>query len=251
MELKDFFAVNRRVALAFSGGADSSYLLYEAVRNNADVTAYYVRSQFQPQFEFEDAKRLCAELGARLSVIDADILSCAAVAANPPDRCYHCKKQIMGLILAQAARDGYDILIDGTNASDSGGDRPGMRVLSEKGILSPLRLCGITKPLVRENSKAAGLFTWDKPAYACLATRVRTRECITEEKLQSIEKSEDFLFSLGFTDFRVRCSNGSALLQFTKPQLDTAREKLPLIERELGKYFDGVRLDDVPREASV
>lgn len=100
----------------------------------------------------------------------------------------------MGLILAQAARDGYDILIDGTNASDSGGDRPGMRVLSEKGILSPLRLCGITKPLVRENSKAAGLFTWDKPAYACLATRVRTRECITVEKLQSIEKARIFCF---------------------------------------------------------
>ncbi len=251
MELKDFFADTRRAALAFSGGADSSYLLYEAVKSNADVTAYYVRSQLQPRFEFEDAKRLCSELGVRLCVIDADILSCSAVAANPPDRCYHCKKRIMGLIRAQAARDGYEILIDGTNASDSGSDRPGMRVLREDGIFSPLRLCGITKRQVRENSRAAGLFTWDKPAYACLATRVRTGECITEEKLQSIEKSEDFLFTLGFSDFRVRCSDGDALLQFTKPQLDAAREKLPIMERELRKYFDCIMLDDTPREASV
>lgn len=251
MELKDFFREHDRLALAFSGGADSAYLLYAAAKYGADITAYYVRSQFQPEFEYQDALRLADELGVRLRVLSADVLSDDDIASNPPERCYHCKKRIMGLIKSAAARDGYDVIIDGTNASDNGADRPGMRVLREYGILSPLRCCGITKPELRELSRAAGLFTWDKPAYACLATRIKSGERITAQKLARAEESEDFLFSLGFTDFRVRCSNGSALLQFTKPQLDTAREKLPLIERELRKYFDGVRLDDVPREASV
>ena len=142
MELKDFFREHDRLALAFSGGADSAYLMYAAVKNGADITAYYVRSQFQPEFEYQDALRLADELGVRLRVLNADVLSDDNIASNPPERCYHCKKRIMGLIKSAAARDGYDVIIDGTNASDDGADRPGMRVLREYGILSPLRRCG-------------------------------------------------------------------------------------------------------------
>ena len=104
----------------------------------------------------------------------------------------------MSTILAAAREDGYPVLLDGTNASDEAGDRPGMRALSELGVLSPLRLCGLTKPEIRRLSKVAGLFTWSKPAYACLATRVKTGEPIRPETLRAVEESEDFLFSLGF-----------------------------------------------------
>ncbi len=251
MELKDFFREHDRLALAFSGGADSAYLMYAAAKNGADITAYYVRSQFQPEFEYQDALRLADELGVRLRVLSADVLSDDNIASNPPERCYHCKKRIMGLIKSAAAQDGYDVIVDGTNASDDGADRPGMRVLREYGILSPLRFCGITKPKLRELSRAAGLFTWDKPAYACLATRIKTGERITAQKLTRAEESENFLFSLGFTDFRVRCDNDCALLQFTAAQLPAAHEKSGEILRELGKRFSLVRIDDNPREASV
>ncbi len=251
MELKEFFENHSKAALAFSGGADSSYLLYAATRCGADVTAYYVRSQFQPEFEYRDAVRLAGELGAKMRVLNADVLAADEVASNPPNRCYFCKKQIMGLIKSAARQDGYDLIIDGTNASDDGGDRPGMRVLSENGILSPLRICGITKPEVRALSKRAGLFTWDKPAYACLATRIKSGEQITAQKLIRVERSEDLLFSMGFTDFRVRCSGDSAMLQFTAAQLPSAYEKQTEIVRELGKSFSTVHIDDNPREASV
>ena len=250
MELKDFFREHDRLALAFSGGADSAYLMYAAVKNGADITAYYVRSQFQPEFEYQDALRLADELGVRLRVLSADILSDDDIASNPPERCYHCKKRIMGLIKSAAARDGYDVIIDGTNASDDGADRPGMRVLREYGILSPLRRCGITKPELRELSRAAGLFTWDKPAYACLATRVPAGEEITGEKLHAVEQSEAYLFSLGYTDFRVRLRDGGALLQLTAKQHERAENEFELIKSELKKYFNIIRIDPNVREES-
>lgn len=103
----------------------------------------------------------------------------------------------MGAIRAAAVADGYETMIDGTNASDECGDRPGMKVLEEQHILSPLRICGLTKSDVRRLSKEAGLFTWDKPAYACLATRILAGEKITAEKLKAIEESEAVLFAHG------------------------------------------------------
>lgn len=156
----------------------------------------------------------------------------------------------MGAIRAAAAADGYDTLIDGTNASDDGGDRPGMKVLREQNILSPLRLCGITKSEVRARSREAGLFTWNKPAYACLATRVPTGERISGEKLEAVEKSEEYLFSLGFTDFRVRLRDGGALLQFTAKQQEKAQSELEKIKAELSKYFGVIKLDPKARAES-
>ena len=251
MKLNEFFTEHNKIALAFSGGADSSYLLYAAKESSADVQPYYVKSQFQPEFEHEDARRLAAELGVMLREISVDVLQLDEVTDNPSNRCYYCKKCIMGAIRKAASADGYDTIIDGTNASDDGGDRPGMKVLTEENILSPLRICGITKAELRRLSHEAGLFTWDKPAYACLATRIKTGERITAQKLTRAEESENFLFSLGFTDFRVRCDNDCALLQFTAAQLPAAHEKSGEILRELGKRFSLVRIDDNPREASV
>ena len=250
MTLEEFFEEHPKIALAFSGGVDSSYLLYAASRCGADVAAYYVKSQFQPEFELRDAIELVHKLGVRMRLIEQDIVSCAEVTANPPDRCYYCKKHIMGAIRERSCADGYALIIDGTNASDDGGDRPGMRVLKEENILSPLRMCGITKAELRRLSHEAGLFTWNKPAYACLATRVPTGEKITAEKLTAVEQSESYLFSLGFTDFRVRLRDGGALLQFTEKQQPKAQAEFETIKAELLKCFAVVRLDQKAREES-
>ena len=136
MELSDFFRENPRAALAFSGGTDSAYLLYEALQCGAEVRPYYVKTPFQPRFELDDALRLTKELGTELTVIEYDILNDGLVAANPADRCYHCKKKLFGLLLRErAANDGFSLIIDGTNASDDAGDRPGMRALEGGGAI--------------------------------------------------------------------------------------------------------------------
>ena len=150
MTLEQFFAENREVAIAFSGGVDSAYLLYAATRYAARVKAYYVSTAFQPEFELADARRLADELGADMQVLHADVLSNSAVTANPPDRCYHCKNTLFRQILRAAENDGFPVLLDGTNASDDAGDRPGMRVLRELSVRSPLRECGLTKAEIRE-----------------------------------------------------------------------------------------------------
>lgn len=251
MDLKEFFSLHGKIALAFSGGADSAYLLYAAKMYAEKVTAYYVKTQFQPEFEYLDAARLAKELDVQLCVIHGDVLADEHIRRNAPDRCYYCKKKIMELIKKRAMLDGYDVVIDGTNASDTADDRPGMTVLREDGILSPLRICGISKPRLRELSKQAGLFTWAKPAYACLATRIKCGEEISSEKLARAEAAESFIAGLGFSDFRVRCSENTALLQFTQMQQVRAKACFDLIYSELGKYFDDVKIDDTPREESV
>ena len=184
-------------------------------------------------------------------MLDADPLACPEIAANPANRCYYCKQIIMSAIKAAAARDGFELVIDGTNASDDVSDRPGFRALGEAGVLSPLRLCGITKKELRERSREAGLFTWDKPAYACLATRVPTGEAITAEKLEMIEKSEDALFSMGFTDFRVRLRDGGALLQFIPGQREEAEARFDELRAALAPFFSEIRLDPKAREKSA
>lgn len=243
MKLSEFFVINKKAALAFSGGVDSAYLLYAAKEAEADVRAYFVKSRFQPQFELEDARRLAGQLEADLRILEADVLASEAVAANPPDRCYHCKKILFETIVGAAREDGYETLLDGTNASDEEGDRPGMRALRELSVRSPLRECGLTKEKIRDLSKEAGLFTWNKPAYACLATRIPAGEPITEKKLATTEAAENYLFSLGFRDFRVRLFGEAARLQFPKEQMEKALEKREEIVKELKRYYQAVLLD--------
>lgn len=244
MELSDFFRENPRAALSFSGGTDSAYLLYAALQCGAEVRPYYVKTPFQPRFELDDALRLTKELGTELTVIEYDILDDGLVAANPADRCYHCKKKLFGLLLRErAANDGLSLIIDGTNASDDAGDRPGMRALGELCVRSPLRECGLTKAEIRARSKEAGLFTWNKPAYACLATRVPTGRPIERELLQRVEGAESELFALGFTDFRVRLFHEAARIQLPAAQMAAALERRGDILAKLKKYFDTILLD--------
>ena len=243
MTLKEFFAQHPRAAVAFSGGTDSALVLWAAKEYGADVTAYYVRSPFQPAFELADAQRLAGELAVPLKVAEVDILSVPEAAANGPRRCYHCKRALFTALRQAAAADGYELLLDGTNASDDAGDRPGMQALAELAVRSPLRECGLTKQEVRRLSREAGLFTWDKPAYACLATRVPTGTPITAEDLARVERGEEALFRLGFTDFRLRLFHGAARLQVPPEQTARAAALRQEITRALEGDFSAVLLD--------
>ncbi|MDY5338278.1 MAG: ATP-dependent sacrificial sulfur transferase LarE [Intestinimonas sp.] len=243
MTLQAFFQANPRAALAFSGGVDSAYLLWAGRHWGCDLTAYYVRTAFQPEFEYEDARRLAEEVGVPLRVVEADVLSVPLAAANGPDRCYHCKRALFALLWEAARRDGHTLLLDGTNASDDAGDRPGMRALRELEVRSPLRECGLTKAEIRAQSKKAGLFTWNKPAYACLATRIPTGTAITAGDLERVEAAEGALFALGFTDFRVRLLSGAARIQLPADQWDRASEQREAIRKALSPRFDAVLLD--------
>lgn len=247
MTLREFFHVHTEAALGFSGGVDSAYLLYAALEAGARVKAYYVQSPFQPQFEREDAERLATELGADWQILYADPLQDPQVARNLPDRCYHCKRMIFGLIEQAARQDGFSLLLDGTNASDEEGDRPGIRALRELSVRSPLRECGLTKEEIRRLSRQAGLFTWDKPAYACLATRVPTGQAITQEDLERVERAEDILFALGFTDFRVRLLSDAARIQLPENQWEKGASKRREILAALKPWFSTVTLDLEPR----
>ena len=247
MTLQEFFTEHPKAALGFSGGVDSSYLLWAAVNAGADIAPYYIQTAFQPAFELEDAQRLCAQIGVKLNVIRLDALADPRVAANPANRCYYCKVGLFGALRARAKADGYDLLLDGTNASDDAGDRPGMKALREMEVRSPLRECGLTKAMIRQESRKAGLFTWDKPAYACLATRVPTGRTITSELLRRVEGAETALFALGFTDFRVRLYDEAARLQLPEGQLVKAVEQRQAIRQAMAPWFDVVLLDTQTR----
>lgn len=243
MQLTDFFKQNPRAAIAFSGGVDSAYLICAARNAGADVTAYLVCSAFQPQFEWEDAERLAAQLGIRLRILSADVLEDPRIAANPQNRCYFCKRRLFAVILTAASQDGYSLVLDGTNASDDVSDRPGFLALQELGVRSPLRECGLTKTEIRRLSREAGLFTWDKPAYACLATRIPTGTAIDRQTLAAIEAAEDALRQLGYTDLRVRLFHGAARLQLPSDQFPASPEAYSLIQKALSPWFETVLLD--------
>lgn len=241
MELREFFQQHPKAALAFSGGVDSAYLLWAARDCGAQVRPLFVKTPFQPEFELRDAQRLCAELDTELRVLTLELPE--TVLENPADRCYRCKHALFDCLWNAAREEGFALLLDGTNASDDPTDRPGMRALAELQVLSPLRLCGLTKAEIRERSRAAGLFTWDKPAYACLATRFPAGTAITAAALAQVERAEDLLRSLGFMDFRVRVFQGAARIQVPQAQMLRLLEQRTVILEALRDDFRGVFLD--------
>lgn len=247
MTLEEFFRSVPKVALAFSGGTDSAFLMWAAKHYGCDLKAYYVNTAFQPEFELEDARRLSEELSVPMKIVEKDILAVPEAAENGPRRCYYCKQAIFTALWEAARADGYTVLLDGTNASDDAADRPGMQALRELSVRSPLRECGITKPEIRRLSQEAGLFTWEKPAYACLATRIPAGTRIVDEDLKRVESAENMLAGLGFRDFRVRMYHGGARLQVTEEQLALALEKRLEIVSGLRELFPAVMLDMEPR----
>ena len=243
MTLENWFAAVPRAAVAFSGGTDSALVLWAAKQYGCDVRSYYVKTAFQPAFELEDAEKLTAQLGVPMTVVEKDILSVPEAAANGPGRCYYCKRALFTALWEAARRDGYAVLLDGTNASDDAGDRPGMQALRELEVRSPLRECGVTKAEVRQMSREAGLFTWDKPAYACLATRIPTGTAIHAADLERVERAEGALAALGFRDFRVRLLDRNARIQVTEKQLALALEQRQRVLDALKPLFPAVLLD--------
>ena len=251
MTLQEFFGQHPEAAVACSGGVDSALLLWAAGRWAKRAKGYYVHTPFQPAFELADARRLSEETGVPLTVVELDVLSVPGAAENGPDRCYHCKKAIFEALWRAARADGFPVLLDGTNASDDAADRPGMRALAELSVCSPLRECGLSKGKVRQLSKAAGLFTWDKPAYACLATRVPTGTAITAADLARVERGEDALRALGLREFRVRLFHGAARVQVTEEEWPYLCARRAEVEKALCGTFDGVLLDAQLRPAEM
>ncbi len=251
MRLEEFFARHNKLALAFSGGTDSAYLLYMAKHCGADVRPYFMQTAFQPAFERRDAERLAKELDVRLTVLNDDVLQDADIATNSALRCYYCKKRLFSQLISQAAEDGYTLLADGTNASDDAEDRPGMRALQELGVVSPLRVCGLSKREIIAASREAGLFTWEKPAYACLATRIPTGTVLRAEDLSRAERGEKDLAELGFHDFRLRVLGRAAKLQLRDEQFIKALALRQEIMDRLRMDFDEVLLDLKGREAKT
>lgn len=243
MILSDFFQQHPQAAIGFSGGVDSAYLAYCAKKYAQNMLAIYYKSEFQPEFEFEDAKRFCTQHGIPLKILYGSVLNDDTIIDNPKNRCYYCKQRIFSAIQKEALTQGFPVLLDGTNASDEVNDRPGMLALKELHVISPLRLCGLTKKDIRLLSKEAGLFTWDKPSYACLATRIPTGMKITGELLHAIKSCENILFSMGFSDFRVRVRDGYALLQVTESDYPKASASLDHIQQAFAAYFPKVVLD--------
>lgn len=248
MTLEAYFASLPKAAVAFSGGADSAFLLWAAQRYGCHVTAYYAETAFQPSFELADAQRLAAQLDVPMHVVNVDILAVPGAAENGRKRCYHCKKALFAALWDAARRDGHTTLLEGTNASDSVADRPGFQALAELEVVSPLRLCGLTKQEVRQLSREAGLFTWNKPAYACLATRIPTGTPITLDALEKAARAESALARLGFTDFRVRLLGENARIQLPEAQFPQALNCREQILSALRRDFSGVLLDLYPRE---
>lgn len=241
MTLRDFFDENKTAALAFSGGMDSSYLLYAANAFGARVQPYFIKTAFQPQRELDLALGFCGSLGISLKVLECDIFAVPEVAVNTQTRCYHCKKALFKTLLEQATRDGFPIVTDGTNASDNENERPGMRALSELSIRSPLRECGLSKEDVLRLSAEAGLPI--KPSYSCLATRIPHGSAITGELLSRALGAENALLSMGFSDFRARVFHNAVKLEIKADQMQEAISQRDAIIEALAPFCDTVLLD--------
>lgn len=199
----------RKIAVAFSAGVDSTFLLEACVKavGTDNVVAITAKSCLMPKVECDEAKKYCKKRGIRWVSFDPKIMKVEGISENPKNRCYICKKHIFSVMKRAVMNEGIKWVLDGSNADDDGDFRPGMKALEELKIKSPLRDLGFTKEEIRSLSHALDIPTWDKPSYACLATRIPYGETIDEAKLKLVEKAEDYLRGLGFNEVRVRVHN--------------------------------------------
>ncbi len=246
------------VAVAFSSGVDSAFLLKTAhdVLGSRAV-AVTVKLHSFPKWELEEAVAFCRKEGIEQILVEVDELCIEGFKQNPPDRCYLCKRALMEKIREAAGARGIETVAEGSNTDDVGDYRPGLRAIEELGIQSPLREAGLTKNEIRALSREEGLPTWNKPSYACLASRFVYGEEITEEKLAMVEQAEEALFSLGFRQVRVRIHGKLARIEVEKSEMSrfSASETAEQIAKrfhEIGFLYvtldlDGYRMGSMNR----
>lgn len=246
-KLKEQLASFGRIAVAFSGGVDSTFLLFaakDALGENA--AAVTVSSEFMPAREINEAVQFCEKNKIQIKTLTARPLGNETIAANPPERCYYCKREIFGLIIDYSKRNGFNTVAEASNLDDNSDYRPGHRAIAEFGVKSPLRDIGFTKSEIRALSKYLGLPTWKKPSYACLATRIPYGDRLTAEKLAMAGKAEQLLTDNGFGQLRVRIHGNIARIEleendFARFLSSEMREKVNESFKKLG--FSYITLD--------
>ncbi len=210
----------KQVAIAFSGGVDSTFLLSaakEALGEN--VIALSVITPYIPASEIDEAEKLAKSIGVDLVTLKMDIPD--EIRDNPDDRCYICKKKIFELMQQEVKKRGFENILDGTNIDDFDDIRPGIKALQELAVVSPLAEIGFSKKEIRQLSKEKQLPTWDKPAYACLLSRIPYNTSIEEETLRKVEKAESLIRDAGFREVRVRSHGELARIELKKENIMT------------------------------
>ncbi len=248
--LKRGLAGRGRVLIAYSGGVDSTLLLKTAIDTlgAAAVRAVIATSDTYPEREVRTARALARRLGVTPLVIKTRELENPAFAANPPERCYHCKRELFGALAAIARTEGCAAVFDGANADDRTDFRPGARAGKELGVVSPLQEAGLTKAEIRALSRALGLPTWDKPSLACLASRFPYHTPIDAENLRRVGAAEDVLRRLGFGQLRVRHHGTIARIEiepaaFSRLLRPEVRGRVSRAFRRLGYAYVTLDLD--------
>lgn len=220
-KLKEDLIKYKGVSVAFSSGVDSTFLLYaahEALGDNA--LAITAESNSFPKRESMEARDYCKELGVKQLICHPEELQIEEFVNNPVNRCYICKKEIFTQIIKLAKEYNTGIVVEGSNLDDNGDYRPGHQAIKELGVKSPLRDCGFTKAEIRELSNYFNIPTWDKPSYACLASRFPYGEKITAEKLDMVDKAEQYIMDLGFRQVRVRIHDKIARIELLAEDMD-------------------------------
>lgn len=244
-QLNEIIVKCESAVIAFSGGVDSSVvcaIAHEVLGGRAiAVTAI---SQVYPPGEFEVAKRTVEQIGIRHLIINTDELADPDFVANPPGRCYYCKRDLLQKLDGVRRRSGFKCIFDGTNRDDYSDFRPGIRALKEFGARSPLAEAGLTKEEVRKLAAEYGLPNADKPANPCLASRIPFGQEITPEKLERIAKGEEFLRSFGFRVVRVRDQGTRAKVEVGEDEVPRARElENEIVETLKGFGYESVEVD--------
>ncbi len=232
--LKDYIKGLKSVAVAFSGGVDSTLLLKAAHDALGDkAIAVTARSCSFPERELNEAKAFCEKEGIKHIIVESEELNIEGFSQNPKNRCYLCKTELFRKMRKTVSAMGIQNIAEGSNTDDNGDYRPGLIAVEEQNIRSPLRFAGLNKAEIRELSRELGLNTWNKQSFACLSSRFAYGETITEEKLGMVDKAEQLLIDLGFSQVRVRIHDKLARIEIKKEEF----QKLIEVSDEVHSYL--------------
>lgn len=247
LKLEKYLSELGSIAIAFSSGVDSTFLLKVAKDVlGSNVIAITAKSCSFPERELREAQAFCAEEGIEHIIVESEELSIEGFRQNPPNRCYLCKHELFTKISEVAAAHGIQYIAEGSNMDDNGDYRPGLQAVAELGVKSPLRFAELKKDEIRVLSKEMGLRTWNKQSFACLSSRFVYGETINEEKLGMVDKAEQLLLDLGFHQVRVRIHGNIARIEILSEEFeslirDDIRNKVTETLKKLG--FSYITMD--------